>query len=197
MAETIYVRNMRPNRVILLYAGLRVVLERRGAREDTTSLPADAKNDPTILRWLRAGMIEEISKEDFLNIMASTDAFDPANRDPNEPPVQSNVRREAVPMSPDNSSTPTIIDTDKIDKSLLTPRIDYVNKPEPTSDLAPQEVSVHDYHRGATGRPANLAEADEVASREAVPNTPAKPRATRKTTSASKRKTTTRKSTKK
>jgi hypothetical protein len=162
MAEgTLYLRNLRPNRVILKYAGLREVLERRGAREDTTSLPAEARNEPLIARWLRAGMIEEISKEDFLELAASGDLFDPQNRSEDEPKLKNTVRDPRVPQVPmahDNSATPTVIDTDKIDKKLLSPQVEWATVPEPTN-LAPAAVSVSDLHKGGvTGRADNLGE---------------------------------------
>lgn len=157
MADTVYLRNRRPNRVVLTHAGLRVVLERRGSREDSVSLPGEALQDATIARWLRAGMIEQISKDSFLELASRTDAFDPNYRDENEPSIQTDIRHAELPMSQD-PRTPTVIDTDKIDRSLLTPRVEYVNEPDPTEDvnLVPQEVGVHDYHRGTTGRQMNL-----------------------------------------
>lgn len=163
MADTVYLRNMRPNRVVLQHAGLRVVLERRGSREDSVSLPAEALNESTIARWLRASMIEEITKDSFLELAARTDAYDPNYRSVEEPATQAFSRKgEGVPMAHENSATPTVIDTAKLDKKFLTPQIDYVNPPEKT-DLSPQEIDVADYHRGATGRPANLGDSPNQA----------------------------------
>lgn len=204
MAETIYIRNLRPNRVILKYADLREVLERRGSREDSTSLPADSKNDPIISRWLSAGMIEEISKEDFLSLTSSLESFDPNRRNENEPALKNNTRSKAVPMSHDNSATPTVIDTDVIDRTLLSPKLDYQVDPREESNLAPQEVSVSDYHKGDTGRPEQLtnreraelemqlAEANERAEKAeataaaAKKKAPAKKRTPKRAASASK-----------
>jgi len=73
MAEqTLFVRNRRPNRVVFSYAGNRYVLERRGSREDSTSLPADAKNDVTISRWIKQGVLEKISRDEFMRLGART-----------------------------------------------------------------------------------------------------------------------------
>lgn len=207
MADTVYLRNRRPNRVVLTHAGLRVVLERRGSREDSVSLPAEALQDATIARWLRAGMIEQISKDAFLELASRTDAFDPNTRDPNEPAIQTDIRRAELPMSQD-PRTPTVIDTDAIDKQYLTPRVEYVNEPDPTEDvdLSPQEVSVADYHRGNTGRPMNLGDSPnrDLIGEGATPNVldlagvteePAK--AAPKRTTTRKKTTSTKKSTKK
>lgn len=174
--DTIYLRNNRPNRVVLQYAGLRVVLERRGSREDTASFPADALSDPTIARWLRADRVEQISKEQFLDLSARTDAFDPNYRSVEhredgrvkrslEPALVSDVNDVEIPMSPDSSTTPTIIDTDRIDKDLLTPRVNYQNEPEPTPrSVSPEETDIHDLHRGNVGADARpVAEAPEDA----------------------------------
>lgn len=173
MADAVFLRNMRPNRVVLQHAGLRVVLERRGSREDSVSLPVDALQDSTIARWLRAGMIEQISKDTFLDLASRTDAYDPNYRSDDEPAVASDIRHAEIPMS-DDPRTPTVIDTDKIDKSLLTPRVEYVTPPEPSEDvnLAPQETSVHDYHRGSTGRPMNLGDSPnrELIGKGETPN---------------------------
>lgn len=195
--DTIYVRNLRPNRVVLLHAGLRVILERRGSREDTTSLPSEALNEPTIARWLRAGMIEQISKEDFLDLASRTDAFDPNFRSPDEPELVSNVRSKAIPMSPEKSETPFVIDIAKLDRKELSPLVEFKDPPE-ASDISPQQVSIHDLHRGETGRPANLASEDRFASQENLEKVQEAPKkVTARKPATRKRTTSGRKSTKK
>lgn len=216
MTDTIYLRNRRPNRVVLRYAELRVVLERRGSREDSVSLPADALQDATIARWLRSEMIEQISKEAFLELASRADAFDPNTRSEDEPITATDIRKAEIPMSTD-PRTPTVIDTDKIDRSMLTPRVEFAETQPDTNEelnLAPQEVSVHDLHRGETGRPMNLGDspnrdligegerpnvldlAAQLAAKDEEESAPAKKPAARKP-AARKRATTTRKSTKK
>jgi hypothetical protein len=68
--ETLYVRNARPNRVVFHYAGNRYRLEHRGNRNDSTSLPIEAQNDPTISRWLKIGQLERIGKDAFMRLGA-------------------------------------------------------------------------------------------------------------------------------
>lgn len=165
MADTVYLRNNRPNRVVLTHAGLRVVLERRGSREDSVSFPAASLQDATTARWLRAGIIEQISKDAFLDLAARIDAYDPNVRSENEPTIVSDIRDRDLPLI-DDKTTPNIIDTDKIDRTLLSPSIEWETPPDPTpnSDLAPQEVPVRDLHRGVTtGRPANLGDSPNAA----------------------------------
>jgi hypothetical protein len=126
-------------------------------------------------------MIEEISKEDFLELASSSDLFDPQNRSEEEPQLKNNVRNPRVPqvpMSHDNSPTPTVIDVDKIDKKLLSPQIEYAETPEPTN-LAPAAVSVSDLHKGGvTGRADNLG--DDVEVEDALKPAPKKKAAPRK-----------------
>jgi hypothetical protein len=187
--DTVYIRNNRPNRVVLQYAGLRVVLERRGSREDTASFPSDALTDPTIARWLRANRVEQITKEQFFDLSSRTDAFDPNYREVErredgrvkrslEPELVSDAYDVEVPMSPLSSTTPTIIDTDRIDKNLLTPRVQYKDEPEPTpKSVNAEETDVHDLHRG--DRPVKEAPEDTVANENVAPvkKVPAKKKA--------------------
>jgi hypothetical protein len=65
---TLYVRNYRPNRLVLpkrATGDVRVTLEYRGHRGDTAALDASARNDPVIARWLGDGRLEEISQTAF------------------------------------------------------------------------------------------------------------------------------------
>lgn len=69
---TLFVRNGRPNRVVIKYAGSRFVLERRGSREDSTALPIEAGNDTIVRRWLENKVLEKISQDDFMQLAART-----------------------------------------------------------------------------------------------------------------------------
>ena len=71
-SKTLFVRNRRPNRVVFSYAGARYTLERRGAREDSVSLPAEAANDPLVGRWLKQGILEKINRESFMRLASRT-----------------------------------------------------------------------------------------------------------------------------
>jgi hypothetical protein len=76
--EALYIRNRRPNRIIVNWAGTRYPpLERRGSRQDSLSLPAEAENDPVIARWLRVGILEKISKEAFMKLGSRTVDIEP------------------------------------------------------------------------------------------------------------------------
>lgn len=68
--ETVFIRNRRPNIVVINYAGQRFALQRRGHREDSVSLPADALNDTTISKFLKQGRLEKISQDSFMRLGA-------------------------------------------------------------------------------------------------------------------------------
>jgi hypothetical protein len=68
----LYVRNARPNRVVIKFAGNRYVLERRGSREDSTALPVEAANDTVVRRWLENKVLEKVSQDDFMQLAART-----------------------------------------------------------------------------------------------------------------------------
>jgi hypothetical protein len=76
--QTLYVRNRRPNRVVVSFSGVRYVIERRGSREDSVSLPAEAANDSVVSRWLKTGILEKITKDQFMTLAARTVDVNPA-----------------------------------------------------------------------------------------------------------------------
>lgn len=120
MADVLYVRNGRPNRLIIKHAGLKYLLERRGSREDTASLPVEAENDPVVARFLRTGYLEKVSKEAFMTLNA---------RDEDQS-YELNVRKAKdveVPMGHAASQTPTVIaDKDLQDTAhLRTPDLQF------------------------------------------------------------------------
>ena len=186
--DTVYLRNRRPNRVVVQYAGLRVVLERRGSREDSASFPADVLSDSTVARWLRGDRLEELTKDQFMDLSGRTDAFDPnlrsveyreESRDGRqrvkrslEPALASDVNEVELAMGSERSETPTVIDIDKIDKGLLTPRVEYRDEVEPTpKSVNAEALDVHDLHRGTaeTERPTNEPKEPAVATAKKAP----------------------------
>jgi len=141
MDDTLFVRNNRPNRVILKLNGLRHILERRGTREDSVALPLDQANrDPVIQRWLKEGRLEEISRDQFMNLAsAEVKATGASGRE------GFNVHSPTdytVPMESETQSrTPYVVHyEDEFDvpaeqratKDQRVPSLEYVNDPEPT-----------------------------------------------------------------
>lgn len=139
MADVLYVRNGRPNRLIIKHAGLKYLLERRGSREDTTSLPVEAENDPVVARFLRNGYLEKISKEAWMTLNAREE----------DTSYALNVRQAKdvnVPMGHAASQTPTVIADKDLQETahLRTPDLQFA-KTVPTDvelGFAPAEDEV-------------------------------------------------------
>lgn len=130
--NTFYVRNWRPNRVVFKYAGLKYILERRGDRQDTVALPVDAKSDPVIARWLKTDILEDIQRDDYIEL-ASRATDGPFS------PIRSKAKEVDIPISDRESSTPTTIPTELIDnqdwrRQHLSPNLEYVDKPLSTAE---------------------------------------------------------------
>lgn len=66
--DVLYVRNARPNRVAFVFGGHRYLLEHRGNRADSTSLPIEAQHDATVSRWLKNGQLEKITQNAFMKL---------------------------------------------------------------------------------------------------------------------------------
>lgn len=66
MADILYVRNRRPNAVLIRVDGIKYTVERRGSREDSAALPAAWRDDPSVSTFLNQGVLEEISKDAFM-----------------------------------------------------------------------------------------------------------------------------------
>lgn len=132
---TLYVRNYRPNMVIVPYAGVRYKLERRGARNDNTALPIEAQSDPTINRWLRQGILEEITKEDFIEL---------AVRDNDSEYKLKKPERIRIKIEEPQSATPTLITKDKdgkdilndesVKRNIMSPKLEWETEPLSTSE---------------------------------------------------------------
>ena len=65
-SDIVYVRNNRPNAVLIRVDGIKYTVERRGSREDSAALPGDWKNKPPVSTFLMQGVLEEISKDAFM-----------------------------------------------------------------------------------------------------------------------------------
>lgn len=104
--EVIYVRNLRPNGLIIKLNGLKYpVLERRGARGDTMALPVEAENDPIVAKFLRTGYLEQISKEAFFELSSRTED----TRFPLRTRKHEHAATVAIPMNSESSAEPYVI----------------------------------------------------------------------------------------
>jgi len=131
MAEnTFYVRNGRPNRLILKVAGLRKMLEARGARADSTALPEEAREDANITRLLASGFLEEISKDDFMHLGIRND-------DAGQLRAERFAEQVAVPLStPTDSNLRIEISNEDLDKTkeLRSPSLEFAEDPISTEE---------------------------------------------------------------
>lgn len=130
--NTFYVRNWRPNRIVFKYTGLKYILERRGSREDTTALPLDAKSDPVIARWMKIGVLEEISRDNFVELASRV-------KDGPFGALTSKARQVDIPIEKGTEPRPTTISYDLIDseewkREYLSPSINFTTPPLSTEE---------------------------------------------------------------
>lgn len=133
MSAVLYIRNTRPNAVLIRYVvgdkTMKYTVERRGSREDTTVLPLEAKDDPVVAGLINRGIIEEISKEAFYALDA---------RKEGRPAYALAKKGEQVnlPISPEDSRTPMVIADKTLDDSkfLRTPRPEFAERVPSTSE---------------------------------------------------------------
>ena len=123
MAELLYVRNARPNILIVKFAGAKFPLERRGNREDSVALPVDAKNDPIVGRFIRQGFLEEISKEAFMELGLRTEDKPYALR-------TGTTLEKDLPMNDPFNPQPTLISNKDITETahLRSPNPEFAGK---------------------------------------------------------------------
>lgn len=141
MAEVFYVRNTRPNAVLVRLGDkphqTKYVVERRGSREDTTALPADAIDDPTVARFIQRGIFEVITKDQFMRLGERSTGR------PSIPLVERSANQVALPMGDmNNSRTPTIIADEDIKKFAgeRSPNPEFVSQPKSTEDEIAQGI---------------------------------------------------------
>lgn len=132
MTEVLYVRNTRPNAVLVKHNGIKYTVERRGSREDTVTLPADAKDDPTVANFLQKGILEEISKEAFMRLGERSEgraAF----------ALKKSGEEVNLPHSGETAREPFVLADKVIDESkyLRTPRPEFAERvPSTAEELA-------------------------------------------------------------
>ena len=119
MAEPIlYVRNRRPNAVLIKFENLKYPVERRGSRQDTVALPPEAREDPVVSQFLNKGIVEEISKEQFMALGGRPENPVAGEKDKQErlhdyPLDRTRANEAAIPMEPEETSRTPYIITDK------------------------------------------------------------------------------------
>jgi len=127
---TVYVRNWRPNAVQFKHAGVKILLQRRGTRDDNVALPDEALSNGVIARYLRTGKLERISEEAYF-LLASRD------EDEKMPALQQRkIEKVAInnkPTNPDSplERTPTFVEAYD-NREVRSPNLEWETPPEPT-----------------------------------------------------------------
>lgn len=133
MKMTVYVRNWRPNALQFKHAGVKILLQRRGTRDDNVALPDEALSNGVIARYLRTGKLERISEEAYFLL---------ASRDEDEKmPALKTKKLEKVginskPTDPNSplQSTPFFVE-DFDNRVVRSPGLEWETPPEPTYPL--------------------------------------------------------------
>ena len=158
---TLYVRNGRPNILVLNYAGSRIPLGRRGSREDSTSLPVEAMNDPVISRWLKQGLLEKISRDAFMKLGARQ-----IDIEPNQflkRPVRDGRTADVImhPADADTTRSPSTLRDNDIRKAA-TPKLEW------SGDLmsTDEELEEMDYSAPEHNYPSHHRDNDDAVRRQ-------------------------------
>lgn len=143
-SDIVYVRNKRPNAVLIRVDGIKYTVERRGSREDSAALPGDWKNKPPVSTFLMQGVLEEISKDAFMALGSR----------PEETIIEERGRPKRIPG-------PT-------DLPLVERAADEVNIPinNPEESREPYIITEADLRKTANLRSPNPAFAGEIPSTE-------------------------------
>lgn len=130
--EVLYVRNTRPNAVLIKYEGNKFPVERRGSREDTIALPADAESDPVVASLITRGIIEKISKDAFYALDARSEGR-PAFA------LKKGGEQVNLPMNHADSRTPMLIEDEVLNasKHLRSPHPEFAERvPSTVEEMA-------------------------------------------------------------
>ncbi len=130
---TLYVRNWRPNSLQFKHAGVKILLERRGTRNDNVALPDEALSNGVVARYLRTGKLERISEAGYFQLATrQEDEKMPALA---TKPIEK-VKMDNRPSNPDSplSATPTFVEAFD-NRQVRSPNLEWETAPEPTQPL--------------------------------------------------------------
>lgn len=171
-SDILYVRNRRPNAVLVRVDGIKYTVERRGSREDSAALPGAWRDDPGVAAFLHQGILEEISKDAFMALGSrpeDTIVEDKQGRarkvpGPTDLPLVERAANEInVPINPDDHRQPTVITDETLRKTakLRSPNPEFAGViPSTAEDLA----AIEEARRAAEASPGQVDfEEDETA----------------------------------
>ena len=172
MSDILYVRNRRPNAVLVRVDGIKYTVERRGSREDSAALPGAWRNDPGVSAFLHQGILEEISKDAFMALGSRPEDTIVEDRQgrtrkvpgPTDLPLVERAANEVnVPINPDDHRQPTVITDETLRKTakLRSPNPEFAGEiPSTADDLA----AIEEARRAAEASPGQVDfEEDETA----------------------------------
>ena len=124
-SDILYVRNNRPNAVLMRVDGIKYTVERRGSREDSAALPGDWRNKPPVSTFLHQGVLEEISKDSFMALGSRPEDTIVEERGrakrvpgPTDLPLVERAANEInIPINPDDHRQPTVITDENLRKT--------------------------------------------------------------------------------
>ena len=148
--EAIYVRNGHPNRVAFVHAGTRIALDRRGSRTDTTALPKDALDNPTVSRFIKDGVLEKITRDQFMKLGARQ-----IDIEPNQflkRPVRTGKTTDLLmhPAEADTTKSPSSVREQDVRKSAV-PRLEWAGELMSTAE----ELEEMDYSAPENNYPSH------------------------------------------
>lgn len=171
-SDILYVRNRRPNAVLVRVDGIKYTVERRGSREDSAALPGAWRSDPGVSAFLHQGILEEISKDAFMALGSRPedtiveDRQGRAKKVPGPtdlPLVERSANEVNVPINPDDHRQPTVITDETLRKTayLRSPNPEFEGEiPSTEEDLA----AIEEARRAAEAHPGQVDfEEDETA----------------------------------
>lgn len=142
--DIIYVRNNRPNAVLVRVDGLKYTVERRGSRDDTAALPGDWRSKPPVSTFLHQGILEEISKDAYmaLGMRPEDTIIEERGRAKKVPGVTdiALVERSAsevnIPINPEDHRQPTVITEENLRKTapLRSPKPEFAGEVRTTEE---------------------------------------------------------------
>jgi hypothetical protein len=169
--DILYIRNNRPNAVLVRVDGIKYTVERRGSREDSAALPGDWRNKPPVSTFLHQGILEEISKDAFMQLGSRPEETIVEERGrpkripgPTDLPLLERAANEVnIPINPDDHRQPTVITDEDLRKTmkLRSPNPEFAGEvPSTAEDLK----AIEEARRAAETSPGQIDfEEDETA----------------------------------
>lgn len=158
--NSLYVRNARPNTFVFYVNGIRYSLKHRGNREDSTSLPTEARTDGNVRRYLTSGHLEEISQDAFMALGKRTVDVRPTEFLKRSPVRDTGVGK-GVPLTPAEADgargLTQVKDTDAHKAVRESTQLEWAGDLMSTEE----ELDTYDYSKPETHYPSHHRDEDQ------------------------------------